>query len=132
VKGNFLTLMRAVARGLPLPLASIANKRSLLYVGNLADAVLRCIDAPAAQGSSFLVSDGIPVSTPGLCRALGAALGKPARLLPFPPRLLPSRRLTGSLVVDDRAIRRELAWTPPVPFEEGLRRTAQWFLTQGG
>jgi nucleoside-diphosphate-sugar epimerase len=132
VKANFLALARAVARGWPLPLASIGNQRSLLYAGNLADAVIRCIEAPAAAGRTYLVSDGAPVSTPALCRALGAALGRPARLFPFPPALLPARKLTGSLVVDDCAIRRELGWSPPVDFEEGLRRTAAWIKTLGG
>ena len=35
VRANFLALMRAVARGWPLPLASVDNRRSLIYVGNL-------------------------------------------------------------------------------------------------
>jgi nucleoside-diphosphate-sugar epimerase len=136
VRGNFLALMRAVARGWPLPLASIANLRDLVYAGNLADAVLRCLESPLAAGKTYGVSDGAPLSTPALCRALGAALGRPARLFPFPPALLemapPARKLTRSLVIDDSAIRRELGWAPPHPFEEGLRRTAQWYRTQDG
>ncbi len=127
VKANFLALMRAVARGWPLPLASIVNRRSLLYAGNLADAVARCLESPAAAGKTYVLGDGAPVSTPALCRALGAALGRPARLFPFPPVLLPARKLTRSLVVDDSALRRELAWAPPHSFEEGLRFTAKWF-----
>jgi len=123
VKANFLALARAVARGWPLPLASIANRRSLLYAGNLADAVARCVESPAAAGKTYLLSDGVPLSTPALCRALGAALGRPARLFPFPPTLLPARKLTRSLAIDDSAIRRELDWAPPYGFEEGLRLT---------
>ncbi len=125
VKANFLALASAVARGWPLPLASIDNRRSLLYAGNLADAVARCLESPAAAGRTYLLGDGAPLSTPALCRALGAALGRPARLFPCPPALLefvPSaRKLTRSLVLDDRTIRRELAWTPPAGFEDALR-----------
>jgi len=136
VRANFLALMRAVARGWPLPLAGIANRRSLLYAGNLAHAVVHCLESPLAAGRAYGVTDGAPVSTPALCRALGAALGRPARLFSFPPSLLelapPASRLTRSLVVDDAALRRELGWTPPHAFEEGLRRTAEWFQTQGG
>lgn len=136
VKANLLALMRAIARGWPLPLASIENRRSLVYVGNLADAVVRCVEAPQAAGNAYGVADGAPVSTPALCRALGAALGRPARLFRFPPSLLelarPATSLTRSLVIDDRALRRELDWAPAHSFEEGLRRTAEWFRTQGG
>ena len=131
VKANFLVLMRAIDRGLPLPFASIRNRRSLLYVANLADAIVRCVDAPEAAGRTYAVSDGAPVSTPELCRAIGAALGHPARLFPFPVALLelapPLRKLTRSLEADDRAIRAELEWRPPFRFEEGLRATSEWY-----
>jgi nucleoside-diphosphate-sugar epimerase len=135
VKANFLALMRAVDRGWPLPLASIRNRRSLVYVGNLVDAILRCLEGNRV-GRTYAVSDGAPVSTPELCRALGAALGRPARLFPFPPvllRLAPGfARLTESLEVDDRAIRDELGWRAPFSFEQGLQATAQWYRAQGG
>ncbi len=132
VKANFHVLLSAVARGLPLPFGSIENRRSLVYVGNLADAIVGCVHSPAAAGKTYLVSDGTPVSTPNLCRALGEVLGRPARLFPFSVPLLeiapPLRKLTRSLEVDDSAIRRELGWTPPYTFEEGIRATAEWYL----
>jgi nucleoside-diphosphate-sugar epimerase len=122
VKANFLALMRAIARGMPLPLAGIENRRSLIYVGNLCDAILACL---GSADKTYLVSDGAPVSTPQLCRAIGAALGRPARLFPVP--WLPGKALTASLEVDDRAIRAELGWKPPFSFEEGLRLAAAWY-----
>jgi nucleoside-diphosphate-sugar epimerase len=135
VKANFLSLMRAIDRGWPLPLASIENRRSLVYVGNLVDAILRCLGGPA-QGRTYAVNDGAPRSTPELCRAIGRALGRPARLFPFPPALLGlvpgMARLVQSQVADDAAIRAELGWRPPFSFEEGLRRTAEWYRAQGG
>ncbi len=123
VKAKFLALMRAIARGLPLPLAGIDNRRSFIYVGNLCDAIMTCLGSP---GRTYLVSDGMALSTPQLCRAIGHALGRPARLVPFPAVLLP-RQLTRSLEVDDAAIRGELGWRPPFSFEEGLRLTAAWY-----
>jgi nucleoside-diphosphate-sugar epimerase len=131
VKANFLALMSAIARGWPLPLAGIDNRRSLLYAGNLADAVARCLDAP--PGKTFLIADGEPLSTTGLCERIGAALGKRARLfkLPRPLMALAPAALTHSLVVNDATLRRELGWTPPHSPEEGLRRTAEWLLARG-
>jgi nucleoside-diphosphate-sugar epimerase len=122
VRANFLAIMRAIGRGWPLPLASVRNRRSFIYVENLADAIMRSI----GQTGTYLVSDGAPVSTPELCRRLGQALGRPARLMPFPAALLP-RKLAGSLEIDDRAFRSYLGWSPPFGLDEGLRRTAQWY-----
>jgi nucleoside-diphosphate-sugar epimerase len=122
VKANFLALMRAVALGLPLPLAGIDNRRSLIYVGNLCDAILACLKV---SGKTYLVSDGAAVSTPQLCTALGQALGRPARLFRFP--IVPGKALTQSLEIDDALIRKDLGWKPPYSFEEGLRLTAAWY-----
>ena len=137
VKANFRALMSAISRGWPLPLAAIENRRSLVYVGNLCDAIIGCLQAVQAAGRTYSVSDGTPVSTPQLCRALGAALGRPVRLFSLPPALLElvggerAKRLTRSLEVDDSAIRSELGWRPPYTFEQGLRATAEWYLAQG-
>ncbi|MGD9952522.1 MAG: NAD-dependent epimerase/dehydratase family protein [Burkholderiales bacterium] len=135
VKANFLSLLRAIDRGWWLPLASVANRRSFLYVENLADAVLRCLEAPVAA-KPYALADGAPISTPELCRAIARALGRPARLLPFPPpllRLVPrTARLVESQVADDRELREALGWTPPFDMAEGLRRTVEWYRAQGG
>jgi nucleoside-diphosphate-sugar epimerase len=138
VKGNFLRLMNVVARGVPLPLASVRNRRSLVYLGNLIDAIAICLAAPRAAGRTYLVSDGEDVSTPALVRALGGALGTPARLVPCPVALLrlaavlvhraDIARLTGSLQVDTSRIRNELGWRAPCSLLAGLQETARWYL----
>ena len=124
VKANFLALLKAVARGVPLPLAGVANRRSVIYVGNLAHAIARCIEG---EGRTYVVSDGVALSSAELCSQLGEALGRPARLFGFPTVFLPAK-LRQSLVADDGAIRRELGWTPPYSLQEGLRATARWYL----
>lgn len=140
VGGNLRALMRLVARGVPLPLGAVANRRSLIARGNLADAVALCLTHPAAAGGTFLVSDGAPLSTPELVRALACGLGVPARLPALPPeplglaaRLLGRGgawdRLAGSLEVDDGAIRRALGWVPPEDAAAALAATGAWYRT---
>lgn len=126
VKANLLALLQAIARGMPLPLASIDNRRSLLYVGNLVDAVGRCLGDARAIGRTYLLADDGAPSTPALCAEIGEALGRSARLFPFPPALLP-RKLAGSLEVDDLAIRRALDWRPPFSRQAGLQAMAEWY-----
>jgi nucleoside-diphosphate-sugar epimerase len=88
-------MMKIISLGIPLPLASITNKRSLIYVGNLVDALATCATHPDAAGKTYMVSDGDDVSTPELIRRTASALGVPVRLLPFPPAIM---RLAGSLI----------------------------------
>ncbi|MEA3195342.1 MAG: UDP-N-acetyl-alpha-D-quinovosamine dehydrogenase [Betaproteobacteria bacterium] len=126
VRANFRRLLQLVDTGVPLPFASIRNRRSLIYVGNLAALLRRCAEHPRAAGATLLAADGEDVSTPDLVQRMGAALGRPARLLPFPAFLLPSR-LTGSLTVDATETGERLEWQPPYPVDEGLARTVAWY-----
>lgn len=136
VKANFLAMMRWLARGVPLPLGAIRNRRSLVCLDNLVDLISVCIDHPWAAGQTFLVSDGEDLSTTQLLRRMGQALAKPASLLPVPPVLLKlgaamlgkpaiAQRLCGSLQVDITKTRRLLGWTPPVSVDDGLRKVAE-------
>lgn len=139
VKANFLNLLKIVERGLPLPLAGISNARSLIYLGNLIDAIITCATHPQAAGQTFLVSDGEDVSTPQLVRKVATALDRPACLISFPPLLMRLAgkltgksmavdRLLGSLVVDSGKIRRVLGWQPPYTMAEGVALTAMWYI----
>lgn len=138
VKGNFLRLLQAVDKRRPLPLGAIHNQRSLIYLGNLADAIRLCLTHPQAAGKTFLVSDGDDVSTPELVRRIAASLGRRLFLLPVPVswmrwagRVFGKQaavdRLLGSLSVDITPLRQELGWTPPYTMQDGLEATAQWY-----
>jgi len=139
VRANFLSLMSAVYRGLPLPLASIQNKRSFIGVANLASAILASLDSNAVSGRIFHVTDGASHSTPELAMVIARSLGRQSRLVPFPPGLLEAcatavgrgeavKRLTRSLELDDTAFRTELGWREVKTFEEGVAETARWYL----
>ncbi len=138
VKENFLRLMQTIDGQRLLPFGAIRNRRSLIYLGNLTDAINVCLTHPMAAGKTYLLSDGEDVSTPELIRRMANALGRKARLLPFPVsgmkmlgKMLGMKaqvdRLIGSLVVDTAPIRQELDWTPPYTMQEGLTRTVGWF-----
>ena len=141
VKANFRQLLRLVKMGLPLPLSRVNNARSLLFLGNLTDAIRVCLSHPRAAGETFLVSDGHDLSTPELIRGLARAMHQSARLFPFAPKWLETlgrltgkssavQRLLGSLQIDSTKIRRTLDWQPPLTVYQGLQATADWYLEQ--
>lgn len=136
VKGNFAQLISAVAKGVPFPFASVKNKRSLIYVRNLVDALMLCVTHPKAAGNTYLVSDAEAVSTPELLRKISLAMGKQPRLFPCPSILLKLAaklfrkteqisRLLSSLQVDSSKIRRDLGWVPPYSLDDGLKATVK-------
>ena len=132
VKGNFASLLKLTLKRLPLPLGCINNQRSMVYVKNLVDLIVTCIDHPKAANQVFLVSDDEDVSTSDLLRRLGHAANRPARLINVPVRFLKFcarllgkeaavDRLTDSLQVDISHTKATLDWKPPYTVDEGLK-----------
>jgi UDP-glucose 4-epimerase len=139
VAANFLQLLQTVNKGWPLPLRGIANRRSLLYIGNLVDAIRVVLEHPDAANKRFLLSDGQDVSTSQLVELIAQALHKPPRLFAVPQGFISAvagvlgkssavDRLFGSLSMDSAKIQRELQWKPPFSMQQGLAQTAQWLL----
>ncbi len=130
--GNFSAMCRALRSGVPLPLASIRNRRSLIAVGNLADFLAAVASHPAAAGRVLTVSDGDDVSTPEFLRRTAAAMGlSGARLVPFPPAILraalrcagqtrTAQRLLDSLEVDAMSSAAAIGWRPPLSMQAAL------------
>ncbi|GEK73665.1 MULTISPECIES: NAD-dependent epimerase/dehydratase family protein [Halomonas] len=131
--GNFGLLAKVVAKGVPLPLAKIRNRRSFVSIWNLVDLITVCLDHPKAAGEVFVVSDGDDVSTSDLLQKIGTASGHPAKLFWVPRSILKVAvtligkrdvydRLFSSLQVDAGHVRKTLEWSPPLSLDEGLRR----------
>lgn len=144
VRANFLALLRLCDSPWPLPFGGLtANRRSLVFLGNLTGAILAALTHPGASGRTYFVSDGEDLSTAALIARIRAALGRPARLLPVPAALLDrslrlagraavADRLCGSLAIDAGRIRGELGWRPPYTVDDGLAATAAWYRAGAG
>lgn len=141
VRANFLRLLSLAQRGVPLPLGSVRNKRSLVNVWNLCDLIDKAIEVPQLPATILLVSDGIDLSTPELIRCMASAMRRKARLLRVPTSMLyligkltgrsaEVSRLCGSLVVDIDETRRLMNWSPPVSTEDAITRTSTWYLNE--
>jgi nucleoside-diphosphate-sugar epimerase len=138
VKGNFLRLLHLARSGIPLPLASIANRRSLIGVRNLSDLLILCTQSAAAAGQTYLAAEPLTHSTADLLRALRRGLGRPERLFGVPEALLRGLvrvagaqrqfdKLCGSLEVCSDKAQSELSWAPRTTFEEEIALTTAWY-----
>ncbi len=135
--GNMKRLMQLVATGWPLPLGSIHNRRTFIFVDNLIDALVTVIRHPRPIGAAYMVSDDSDFTTPGLVTALAAATGHRARLVRTPLAILNAlghagdavekvfgvtlgidsysvSRLLGSLQVNSTRFRGCFGWQPPL------------------
>jgi nucleoside-diphosphate-sugar epimerase len=138
VKANIYKLIDVVSQGVPLPLSLARKKRSMLYVENLVDLIVTTIKHDRARNKTYLVKD-IDVSTSDLIKAIARCLDKKERLVPVPLFLLEAicfickkisvfQKLTMPLIIDDKTLKKDLNWEPPIRFEKGLKRTVDWYL----
>ena len=138
-KGNFLSLIRLIMNHIPLPVKSIKNKRSLVYVENLVDLILTVINHPAAVNQIFLVSDNHDVSISVLVRKLAGCLNRWHIQVPVPAKLINwffltfknvnyANRILGSLEVDITKNIILLKWLPPINFDDAIASTTKEYL----
>lgn len=134
--GNFGLLLRLARSRVPLPLAGVENRRSLIGVDNLASLLVRCIHHERAANETFLVSDGEDVSTAGMIRMLRAAMGRSAGLWPVPAGLVAAgaavfgrqdlyEKVCGDLTVDASKVAERLDWVAPLSVEQGMYRAVR-------
>lgn len=134
-KGNFAALVRAVRRGVPLPLPNVANRRSVLGIDNLCSALAALLasgdDADRGRVVPYFVADTEPVSAIGLARAIADALRVAPRIIAVSPGLLRMagacfdradavERLIASLEVDTSMFSARFGWAPPFTLAQGL------------
>jgi len=141
VKGNFLLLLKAIVSGRRLPFAGVANRRSVLYVGNAVSAIEAALRCPALAGQTLPIADAKSVSTPDLIMKLANPLGVTPRLSRLPTSVLragaallgrrgASMRLLGSLEVDATRFCELAPWSPPVDLDDGIAATVAWWKLQ--
>ncbi len=134
VKGNFRSLVKLARLPVPLPLGAVHNRRSLVYLGNLVNFIVQVASHPAAANQTFLVSDGVDLSTTELLRAMRRAMARSGWLLPVSGAWLwkatewlgkgaIGQRMFGSLQLDISRNQKLLGWQPPYSVEAGLAET---------
>lgn len=151
---RLLKLFKAIDRGAFFMIGPGRNLHHLVYVDDLVDGLLAVAGSSDTPGELFLLAGPAPVSTDRMALAVADAVGRPgpkfrAPLWPFvilatamevtlrplgiqPP--LHRRRLDffrKSFELSSAKAERVFGFSPSVEFEEGARRTAEWYRAEG-
>ena len=135
VKGNMAQLIKVARSPLPLPLASLTARRSLLALENLSAAIETVLAAPGTLRRVFVAADPQALTIAEMIAALRSGLGRQPNVFPLPPALLEVlfraagraeiyQRLSGSLVADATALT-SLGWAPALATPAGLAKLMQ-------
>ncbi len=138
VKANFRQLIKLCLLPVPLPFASVHNKRSFVSLENLTDFIMLCCTHPQAANQTFLISDDEDMSLGELIRTIRSAKQRPLLLFSLPLCLLKllftllgksgmAARLFGTLQVDISKAKTLLGWQPKISFRDGIRQTLKEF-----
>lgn len=143
-RGNLERMARGIRAGWFPRLPDTGNRRSLVHVNDVVDAIRFVAEAPAANGRTYIIADPQPYSgremfdaisgapprltfhwsvPTGLLRA-GAALGDVLGRLagrPLPVNSEVVERLLGSACYSPARIERELGWRAQTGLHDGVR-----------
>lgn len=146
MRGNPLRLLGLVRRRIPLPFARLHERRSFIFVDNLAQAIDAATVMTIEDPRPYVVSDGTTMSTAELVRAMGDAIGVRVRMLglpgwalsavgavgdqanrvrPVPVSSYEIRRLTLSFVIDGSRFAAEADFHPQLSPADGMRRIGE-------
>jgi len=123
VKNNFRLLYRLARLPLPLPFASVTNRRDMVSVYNVCDFIECSIKAPRGLAGVFNISDGQSYSLSSILTTMRHSVRRESWLFPFPvgviafllTLLLGARaraQLLGDFEVDISEALDVLAWRP--------------------
>lgn len=151
---RLLKLFRGIQKGRYLTVGPGENLHQLIYVDDLSRGLLAACSAPGAHGQTAVLAGSEVVTTNAMVEAISVALGSQRRVLhapmwPFvlaahvfeatfsplglkPP--LHRRRLDffrKSFSFSTAKAQAALGFKAEIGFQEGARRTAEWYFTQG-
>ena len=127
--GVIALFVAAMARGdAPAVHGDGRQSRDFTYVANAVQALMRAAEAPEVSGNVYNVGTGRSVTVLDLIAGLNRVLGTDLEPT-FGPTRAGDVRFSRA---DIRRTREDLGYDPTVGFEDGLRRTVQWYLESSG
>lgn len=140
-KANIRELAKLALAPWPLPFASVNNRRTMVGLSNLVEAIAFAATAPGVEGRIFHVTDARDLSLREIVGTIRRSLGRPERMYPVPVRLMRhllqaagrshmADQLFGDLIVDGSALNKA-GWMPRHDPAEDLGAMAASFANTG-
>lgn len=154
-RDNLLILFKAARRGIVPVFGDGTMELSAVHVADLADAIVRAVDAPGVPGRTFYVNHPEVVTSRALVTAIGAVQGRSVRIVPLPGPV--ARVALGAIGAAAALLRRKTilrydkanefyqeawtadpsafiaatGWSPAFDLERGLADTYRWYQAAG-
>jgi UDP-glucose 4-epimerase len=129
-KANIAWMMRIAALPVPLPFGAFSNRRSLVSIDNLSQAVVFCLASQAALNQTFIVSDPEPISLSEMFATLREATGRSPGLISIPPFAIKAVVVAagrqslwdriGRELIASSARLQQAGWSPQIETKAGL------------
>jgi UDP-glucose 4-epimerase len=143
--GNWRSLQKLAASGVPLPFKAVENRRSLCSIDNLCSAILIAVESSlkGRNGGIFEIADAEAVSLPEIIAGLREAMGMNPRLFPAPAGMLRTalsvlgqakriESLLDDLTLDPLPFTQAFGWSAPEEAKEAIRKSARLFVSNRG
>lgn len=154
-RDNLIKVFRLARSGIAPVFGDGSQELSAVYAPDLADALIASATSPAALGGTYYANHPETITSAGVVRAIGRAMGRRIRVIGIPDRVGRAiLRATGAgaallgrvtILNADKAneffqpawtgdpapLTRDTGWTARHDFESGIRATYDWYRTAG-
>jgi len=121
------TIIRQALKGSEIRLGSLTPIRDMNFVGDTVDGFIRIASCDAALGRVVNIGSGSGLTVGEMVEGVSKALGKKITVVADPDRVRPPNSEVEALIADATLAHQLFGWSSATSFEEGLRRTIEWF-----
>ncbi|MBF0275840.1 MAG: NAD-dependent epimerase/dehydratase family protein [Nitrospinae bacterium] len=152
-KGNMLTLLKCASKGIILPLGAVVGKRSMVYVGNISDALIQILNENTSHlpnVRSYFINDGLDITSAELYDHISQNFYGKSGVFYFPEKVLKIMAAIGSCFesvtsvklpinsgvisrlfdayqISSNKFKRDYNWEPKFSVKESLAETVRWY-----
>ena len=122
------TIITQLLSGKPeIKLGSLTPTRDLVYVKDTARGFIEIAGADETGGEEINIATGNEISIGDLFAKIAGLMNRQVKIISEDERVRPEKSEVTRLLGDNKKLQRLTGWKPGVSFDEGLRKTIEWF-----